>query len=215
MSYSITVEWKRDQLYHCLDALRASLGSFANGAPPIHISIASFLQITDACLPSLKHTLRSVCLKCSTHDLVFDRMPDEPFGKKCVAVPVNLCGELQRIQDEVRAFCIGWNVRLVHQNYKPHVTISSGKGNTKGIHEYVRMYLRSWTKQRGNTLRARALGLDLWKHAAGGRRELVENFPFQTFCVCKICDRARRMAIHGCSCRICVRSMALQLQIAG
>lgn len=103
MSYSITVEWKRDRLYDCLDALRAGLGSFANGAPPIHISIASFLQIADAFLPSLKHTLRSVCLKCSAHDLVFDRMPDEPFGKKCVAVPVNLCGELQRIQDEVRA----------------------------------------------------------------------------------------------------------------
>lgn len=100
MSYSITVEWKQDKLYRYLNALRAGFGSFETH---IHISIASFLRVTDAGLPSLKHALRRIVSKHSAHDLVFGRMPNEPFGEKCVAVPIHLAGELEKIWDEISA----------------------------------------------------------------------------------------------------------------
>ncbi|KAJ7853877.1 hypothetical protein B0H13DRAFT_2082002 [Mycena leptocephala] len=186
MSYSITVDWKQDKLYHYLDALRADLGSFANATP--------------------------ICDKCSAHDLAFDRMPDEPFGEKCVAVPLSLSNELEKIWGEVHAFCIGWSLKLAYPNFKPHATISMGNGHTRGIHNYVRTSLLDWADRHG-AMKARAVGLDLWKHWSG-TRELVENFPLQILCMCSICDRARRMEIHGCSCRICIRAMVAQLRMA-
>ncbi|KAJ6539743.1 hypothetical protein B0H19DRAFT_1078740 [Mycena capillaripes] len=165
MSYSITVEWKQDKFYHYLDALRAGLGSFGT---PVHISIASFLRVTDTGLPSLKHSLRTIASKRSAHDLVFGRMPHEPFGEKCVAVPINLSGELEKIWDEICAFCVGWSLKLPHPNFKPHATISMGKCNTKGIHDRARTSLQEWANRHG-AMKAKAVGLDLWKHTEGKR----------------------------------------------
>ncbi|KAF8213961.1 hypothetical protein K438DRAFT_991916 [Mycena galopus ATCC 62051] len=212
MSYSITAEWKQDEFYKHLDFLRSSF--FIDNATPVHISIASFLQITDQGLPSLRRVLRRLSRKFVARDLVFGGMPDEPFSDKCVAVPITLCGELYIIQDELEAFCIDWNVKLPRgRNYKPHATISIGTGNARGIHHDVRASLHGWGTQHGkNLMKARIVGFDLWKHRARGRRELVENFSLQTFCLCMICDRARRLEIHGCSCTICVRSMVAQLR---
>lgn len=101
MTYSITLELYRDNLYHYLDTLRNALGSFANETPA-HISILSFLKVPDEDLPWFKDLIRTVSRRHYAHNLVFDGMkPDEPFGEKCVAVPIKASVELEEIWQEL------------------------------------------------------------------------------------------------------------------
>ncbi|KAJ7724839.1 hypothetical protein B0H16DRAFT_287107 [Mycena metata] len=210
MTYSITVKWQEDKLYHFLDGLRAAFGCSSH-ATPIHISIVSFLRVSSDGLAPLTEYLRQLCRKVSAHDLSFGEITLEPFGDTCVAVPVTVCRELEEIWDGIHSYCVDWDMKRARPTFEPHATIWMGKEDNMiwGIHDCVRVSVRDWMARHGS-MKARAVGLDLWLHS-DGNRELVANFPLHTACVCRICDRTRRLEVHGCSCGICVRSMAAEV----
>ncbi|KAK7054114.1 hypothetical protein R3P38DRAFT_1481305 [Favolaschia claudopus] len=215
MGYSITVQWKPDSLHDYLNGLRGTLAS-GNNATPVHISVASFLQIPDSGVPAFIQTLQKFCLRCSVHELRFGAMSDELFSPTNVAVPIRApCRELLDIRNEIETFCMAWGINLRHPNFRPHATIFTAKleREARRVHDIVRKCLVGWTARSENSLEVKVLGFDMWKHG-GKQAELVERFTLPTLCMCSICDRARRLKLHGCSCKICVRSMVAHLRAA-
>ncbi|KAJ7734005.1 hypothetical protein DFH07DRAFT_780432 [Mycena maculata] len=154
MSYSITIEWSRDNLYDYLDGLRDIFGSFASQTPA-HISMLSFLRVPDEELSWLKDSMRRVSRDHYAQTLLFNGMePDEPFGETCVAVPMKASLELEEI----------WVSKLVSTNvdFRPHVAITVGKGNIRDIHERVMVSLKDWASSHGE-MKAKATKMNLVK----------------------------------------------------
>ncbi|KAJ7068661.1 hypothetical protein C8F01DRAFT_1118893 [Mycena amicta] len=215
-SYSVTLDWEDDDLYRFLSNLRRGLGSFHT---PVHISIASFLRLADdgPGLTSLRSFLRQVSQTHSAHQVLLGKMKaEEVFGENIVAVPVVLVGEFAKIWEAFQtksatsAFLTYTFAQIpvsgIGTKFSPHVTIATGE-LAGDIHEYVRVSLDNWAARHGR-MSARAVGLQLWEHTTDAKVPLlVESFALQTSCMCSICERARRLDVHGCCCTICVRAV--------
>ncbi|KAF7332393.1 hypothetical protein MKEN_00121100 [Mycena kentingensis (nom. inval.)] len=201
-TYSVTLDWREDEVYEFLSSLRDGLGHFP---VPVHISVANFLKLADDGLAHLKEFLRKVSQTHSVHEVVFGigmMKANRPvFGEDIVAIPVVLAGELKNIWDVFKD-------NGIVSRHPPHVTITIGdlaRDRDLGLHDYVRESLLHWKSRRG-VMKARGVGLELWQHKAG-KRQLMERFPLAKECFCRICIRAKRLEAHGCSCTICFRAL--------
>ncbi|KAJ7126389.1 hypothetical protein C8R43DRAFT_1111361 [Mycena crocata] len=131
MSYSVTVDWSPDSLYGYLDSLRNTHGSFET---PIHISILSFLKVSDENLPSFREFMRQLSSRRCAHSLEFSKMKYEPFAD-------TPGGELEKIWEELYVHCLGYKFassRMNSRHFEPHVTIADGKSSLLSVHEDVR-----------------------------------------------------------------------------